>query len=212
MNPLEQKYIRDILEKEELSYYFDGGNEQAERKVLVVGEIYEDPFKVIQLDNLNASVKHPDILGTLMSLSLERKDIGDIVFGPNQAEFTLIPSKVKNVLYHLDKVKNIPVKAKVKDEAILLEPIVRDKLFTTSIASMRLDCMVASMSNTSRSKAQDIIKSGRVKLNFIQEKDQQAKLSEGDYISIGGLGRFKILEEKGKSRKNRIFVDYIKKE
>lgn len=211
LNPAVQKYTKAYLNGFNWPYLFDGANDGCERKVLLLGNLDSRPYSIIYIDNVDESISHRDILGVLISLGIDRDDIGDIVFNQSRVEFALINDSVNDVLYGLNQIKRTPIKAELKDSLDLQSSSREDLVFRGSVASMRLDCIIAEFAKTSRSKSQDLIKLGRVKVNHVEEKRINLSLEKDDIISISGIGRFQISGCEDLSRKNRIFVDYIKK-
>ena len=75
-----------------------------------------------------------------------------------------------------------------------------------TVPSLRLDCMVAAGFSTSRVKAAEAIAAGRVQVNWTTCQKSDATLSEGDVISVRGMGKCR-LESVGKiTKKGRVFV------
>lgn len=77
---------------------------------------------------------------------------------------------------------------------------------THSVSSMRLDNLVKETYRISRRKAAELINRKFVKVNFKTVEDPAMIILEGDLMSVRGLGRSRILEIGGKSRKHRTFV------
>ena len=69
---------------------------------------------------------------------------------------------------------------------------------------------MASAFSVSRSKAAEAIRSGQVFVNHMEALKADAVLQEGDRISWRGKGKVCLEEVGGKSRKDRIFVVFIK--
>jgi RNA-binding protein YlmH len=139
-----------------------------------------------------------------MALGIERSAIGDIVEDP--LALICLPElggfisenliKAGRAHIHLTqmKISEIPPRA----ENLLVK--------TDTVASLRLDTVLGSAFGLSRSKSLALIKAGRVSLNH-EECLQSAKIVAKDMIiSVRGLGRAKLLEIGGTSKKGRIFV------
>ena len=76
---------------------------------------------------------------------------------------------------------------------------------------MRLDNVLATVLNLSRSNALKLIASGKVKLNYRQvEKADQAVII-GGMISVRGYGRFRLAQRDGfsKSGKAKIVIESL---
>ena len=192
-------------------YSFTGGNTNAERKVLVLGDSTDTGFCIIRLQGIDSTISHRDILGTLISLGIDREKIGDIVFNNEIIEFALLNEAIDIVLFSLDRIKNVSVKAEVKDTNILQNSSIIDKSYKGTVASMRLDCIIAELIKTARTKAQTLIKQGKVKVNHVEERKINLLIDEDDVISVSGTGRFVIKSKGNLTKKNRTIIEYIKK-
>lgn len=207
-----QKYVKAILNNMNITdYSFTGGNTNAERKVLVLGDSTDIGFGIIRLQGIDSTISHRDILGTLISLGIDREKIGDIVFNNEIIEFALLNEAIDIVLFSLDRIKNVSVKAEVKDTNILQNSSIIDKSYKGTVASMRLDCIIAELIKTARTKAQTLIKQGKVKVNHVEERKINLLIDEDDVISVSGIGRFVIKSKGNLTKKNRTIIEYIKK-
>ena len=207
-----QKYVKAIFNNMNITdYSFTGGNTNAERKVLVLGDSTDTGFCIIRLQGIDSTISHRDILGTLISLGIDREKIGDIVFNNEIIEFALLNEAIDIVLFSLDRIKNVSVKVEVKDTNILQNSSIIDKSYKGTVASMRLDCIIAELIKTARTKAQTLIKQGKVKVNHVEERKINLLIDEDDVISVSGTGRFVIKSKGNLTKKNRTIIEYIKK-
>ena len=72
--------------------------------------------------------------------------------------------------------------------------------------SRLVDAVTAAGFSMSRAKAQELIASGRVQLNYRETLKSDAPVAEGDVISARGLGKFEIAGVGGLSKKGRTGV------
>ncbi|MDO5718550.1 MAG: YlmH/Sll1252 family protein [Tissierellia bacterium] len=212
LNPAEFKYAVDIVDKYQFDYNTYGGRDDVERKIISVGYLdEEDIFDIVYIEGIDQDIGHRDVLGAIINLGIDRSDIGDIVFNADRIEIAIIKNSSSNIVYNLNRINKMPVEPKIKESTILQKSGIEDIEMRASISSLRLDSIVAAFINTSRSKAQLLIKSGRVKLNHIIENAVDAKVDELDIISVSGKGRFQLTEIGGLSKKGRVFIEFIKK-
>ncbi len=73
-----------------------------------------------------------------------------------------------------------------------------------------MDNVVSNIGSMSRSKAQDFIKSGNVKLNWSNDISRNRLLEEGDVLSLRGKGKYKISGIVGHSKKGNIVLEIDK--
>ena len=77
---------------------------------------------------------------------------------------------------------------------------------STTISSLRLDVVLAAMTNLSRQKTQTLIQSGKVKVNWRMAEDASFECKEGDVLSARGFGRGKIVTIEGKTKKDKLRI------
>lgn len=82
-------------------------------------------------------------------------------------------------------------------------PELKVKEIRDTVSTLRLDAVAASGFSMSRGKAQELISSGRVQLNYRETLKSDAPVAQGDVISARGLGKFEVAEVGGLSKKGR---------
>ncbi len=196
------------------SFVLFGGYDNAKRKMLCVYNEYDEP----ELDDFpftaltvrfpkNFELSHRDFLGALMSLNIKRESVGDILID-NGACVMFVENSVAGVVTgELTKVGRVGVDIS-KGCEILSSMDLSDKFVSISgtVASMRLDCIVALALNMSRSKISPLIASGKVSVNNFERLSCDLNLKENDVFSVKGYGKFLLSEVGGKSRKDRMFI------
>jgi RNA-binding protein YlmH len=218
-SPEEQEAARVLLSKlpRQQSLFF-GGYEGAQRQICAFLPDWMDEedwqrgehFPICALEGQvppMASLNHRDYLGSLMALGISREKFGDIL--PLERGFQLI--MLKELLPVLEsqweKVGRYPVRlAPIALEALCpQEPKLRT--LRDTVASLRLDAVLAAGFQTSRSRAADLVGEGRVQRNHrpCERADQQVE--PGDVLSCRGLGKFILKKAEGKSKKGRIIIE-----
>lgn len=203
------------------SFAFWGGYEDAERTCPVflpeyIEEVDNDTAEItfvsVTVDKFNmksADFSHRDVLGSLMGLGLEREAVGDIVAKGGEGAFVLRKSVLPFVFESLLKIGRYPVEVRECPDMIFER---RDDFEEKSdtVASMRLDGILASVFSLSRSVASDKISAGLVQVNALTVKKTDFDVKEGDKISLKGSGKALLLKTDGLSRKGRIRIVYRK--
>jgi len=77
---------------------------------------------------------------------------------------------------------------------------------TDTVASLRLDTVLSAAFGMSRAKAAELIAAGRVSLNHQVCLRTDKEVVEDSLLSVRGLGRAKLMEIGGVSRKGRSFI------
>ncbi|MDO5047388.1 MAG: YlmH/Sll1252 family protein [Anaerococcus sp.] len=213
LDPFERRVIGSIAEKNGIKIKFVGANPRAERKIFIANPYYDDIdtsqyIRVMEFEKVE--IGHPDILGALIHLGLDRNKIGDISILEEKVEFVLLKEDAAFVKYNLFKVKREPIAIDFKDTNML--DLIEAKYIEKSgfISSLRLDNLIGLMVNSSRKKAKDLISKSLVKVDFQTITDPSYKVSESSPISIRGWGRFIFDGVSGRSKKDNYHVDYRK--
>ena len=196
MQLVAESYLRSVKFQR---YLFCGGYEAAERKRLVLFPEYTEPeceMAGIRLFRFQGkldyvSVTHRDFLGAIMGLGLRREKFGDLLV--RETGFDLfVQEEIADYLSDFE-----PPEQNIKELHIM-------------VASMRLDTILAHGLNLSRTKAMELIQSGRVKVNHSEVTDNDFLCRQDDLISCRGKGRLRIGELSGETKKGKLKVCILK--
>ena len=220
--------LTDFLDPRQqlISTYIIGGNgsvlieangqfEEPERKRLLIYPDYFQPsiadFDIticeLHYPSKFIQLKHPDVLGALLSIGLDRSKFGDIRLAESTIHFAVAREVLEYVKVNLDSIGKVKVQVKEIPEGATLLPVESrwiDQMLTTS--SMRLDTVLASIYPISRQKAAMLINAGRVKVNFAVREQVAFELHESDLISVRGYGRLVIKSIEGRTKKEKIRI------
>ena len=203
---LAERYRRE-LGGAELS--FEGGYPEAERKlaVLTPTEFYgeaEPPISVLALEHKGDAPGHRDILGALMALGIKRNRIGDIL---DRCDPPLVICEAALSDYLITELKKAGrTNLSVRRGEITALPEAEYRELTGTVASLRLDSVLAEGFRISRTKAAEEIRRGLVQLNWLECTDCSREIRQGDRISLRGSGKIELAEVGNQSRKGRLFV------
>ncbi|NLX63532.1 MAG: RNA-binding protein, partial [Clostridiaceae bacterium] len=197
---------------------FIPGYEGAVRTVLVflpdyleLSQLYQDeisPISVIRATYASSAKQpgHRDFLGSLMGLGIKRETIGDILVGKNSCDIVIMKEILPFLLSNFESAGQVKLSVSVIPYDEIIIPEQKYKLITDTVASLRLDSIVASGFSVSREKAASAIKAGFVSLQYQECNKADKTVTEGDIISVRGMGKIELLEIGNKSRKGRIFI------
>lgn len=214
LDPRQRFIVESVIgQNEELRIFTEGKFEDAERQRMLIAPSYFEatagdfqigvytinyPTKFVQL-------RHPDVLGALLSIGLDRSKFGDIRLTENTVQFALadeIADYVRANLTGIGKVK-VHVEA-VEETAPLIQNEEQWVESSFTVSSMRLDVVLATVVNISRQKSQSLISGGKVKVNWTVREAVAFELQEGDIISARGFGRMKVIMTEGRTKKDKI--------
>ena len=211
LTPAQQALIDKVSELERLcDISFYGGYEGAVRKVAVLRPkdcYYEEepPIEILTVKCVWGNTSNRDLLGAIMALGIKRGVLGDIA---DSAKPPFIVCQSKMAQYLIDELKSAgrcSLELERGWDGILPEPDYEN--ITATVASMRLDCVVAEAFAMSRALAAKLIKGEKVSLNYLVENSVCREVKEGDIISARGYGKAEISTQGGQSRKGRTFLE-----
>lgn len=197
--------FNDVLES---SIKLEGIFEDSERKMAAFLYDFDVdfPIKLICISNQSrfSTPVHKDYLGALMALGIRREKMGDLLCFDNKCIIPVCEDIHEYILFNLKSVGKSPCNVEVLEPGNFVMP---NKLFdeiNTNCASLRIDSVVSSMCNISRGSACDIIKSGKVLIDYCEVDSKDKKVSEGNIITVRGYGKYIIKEELGFTRNGNI--------
>ena len=215
LSPRELEMTRLLFGEPEGLHRF-GGYEEAERQMLIFLPEYMDEESLYWEDSavvcLRAvyyegdSLAHRDFLGALMGAGVARETVGDICVGKGSCDFfvtrEIAPWLLQN-FYSAGRTKfrlsEIPL-----TEASIPEPEIKE--IRDTLASCRLDAVISSGFRIGRSLASDYVNAGKAAINGLPCTKSDKTVSEGDKISVRGLGKIKLAQVNGTTKKGRISV------
>lgn len=189
---------------------FYGGWDGAERRICAFGEgveIADYPIACIAIgwNPKYATLSHRDLLGAVMSLGLERDATGDICLGAAEGTACLFAHRdvADYICANLESAKHARLRTAIVDTAPEMRPP-EGNVIRVTVQSERLDGVIAAGWRLSRAEAQRMIAAGLVKHNHMEERRGDARVAEGDLISVRGKGRLRVQSIDGETRRGRI--------
>ena len=172
---------------------------------MLFGEELFDAVTRLQITGSGYRVlAHRDYLGAILALGLERSALGDVVVIDEHSAAVFCDAKLADYLTTaLERIGADKVKAARIDNGAPLPPRATRPIQDT-IASPRLDCVVAALTGLSREKAQAMIRGGAVEANFMPAAKIDAEVCAGDMLSLRGYGRFVIRAFDGVTKRGRL--------
>ena len=204
------------------NYTIYGGRKNSDRSLIIfypdkitlemVEKNYSNIFEIIRIVLPSGqSYEHREFLSGIMKLGIKREKFGDIIVTDYGADIICL-KEVSNILS--DGLKELTRFRKAK---ISIENI--EKIYTKEneyddlkiiVSSFRLDNFVSELAKTSRTKAEEIIKEGRVFVNSINEYKDSKKINVNDIITIRGKGKF-IFDDVERKTSSQKYVVNIRK-
>ena len=191
-----------------------GGYEGAERCVarFTPPDAEPKPFPVATVEIAwprQQAPGHRDLLGAVMALGLRRDRLGDIALTPERAYLFADAALAETIAMGLTQAGRVNLTVKVADAPGAFTPT-EGETQTGTVPSPRLDAMVAEGFHLSRGAAAELISEGAVKLRHVLIQRPDARVEEGDAISVRGLGRLTVEAIGQPTRKGRLPVRLLR--
>ena len=149
---------------------------------------------------------HRDFLGSVLGLGIERAVVGDILITEcdgKEAVLLCDGSIAEFIISELTSVANDKVRTKKIGRGEWNAPERRMQPIHDTVASGRLDAVVAALCNLSRDKARTAVESGLVEIDFESEERPDRAVNAPAIISVRGVGKFRVLSLCDKTKKGR---------
>ena len=193
-----------------------GGFEGAERQMLVYLPDYLEADYLMQEDSplvcLRATFyegdapSHRDFLGALMGSGIAREAVGDICGGKGSCDFFVTQEIAPYILQNFTGAGRTKVHLEQIALCDVVVPQPEVKQVKDTLASLRLDSVIASGFRVGRSQAAQYVTSGRAAIDGLPREKPDKAIDEGAKISVRGLGKIKLTTVNGQTKKGRISV------
>ena len=169
----------------------------------VVSCLHISPVQVRFADDLS----HRDYLGALMNLGIDRGQIGDILIdrSDSSAYCFVLKTMAEYICRELCRVKHTTVlAAEVPPGKCAVRPEFEER--EGSVASERLDAVLAFVFRLARGKAQELIDREAVIVDGRTAHSGGSSLKAGSRVSVRGFGKFIYTGVVTSTKKGRLFV------
>ena len=191
------------------------GEEFLERKVIRFGKAeelgYEEDFPISciciepVMEKFSENLSHRDYLGALMSLGIERANLGDILIKEKKAYVFCLDRVVPYLLEHITQIRHTNVKSSIVSGKIdWLKP--QKERQTVLCPSERIDVVIAKLYHCSRSQSIELFRTKRIFVNSRLCENNSYQLKKEDIISVRGYGKFQYQGISHETKKGKISV------
>ena len=194
-----------------------GGYNSAERQMIafIPDALYyefEYPIKCIHIipkyPKFAEKLTHRDILGALMNLGIERNRLGDILCLEEDYYVFCDENIFDFIINELGKIRHTIVDlTEEKEYQHLQANICLEEQYDT-IASNRIDCIIAKAFHLSRSEASELLTSEKVFMNGKCITNCNQSCETGTIISVRGKSRFIFENCNTTSKKGKLRVKF----
>lgn len=213
----------EIRQVEGVPFTVYGGREDADRNVVAFLPSYMDAAAFLQNETENGDIvrcihitplnrrfteelSHRDYLGALMNMGIERDKIGDILTSETEAYVFMMADMAELIAKELCRVRHTSVQCHVvMPGQCTLEPKFEE--VSGSVASVRLDSILAMVYRVSRGKAQEVIRAENVFVDGRVVSDENYHLKPDQRVSVRGHGKFIFTGVGNTTKKGRIYAN-----
>lgn len=193
-----------------------GGYPDAERQMLVFLPEYLEESALMDEDSpvvcLRAtfyegdSPSHRDFLGALMGAGIARETVGDICVSKGSCDFFVTAEIAPYILQNFTSAGRTKLHLEAIPLSQVLIPEAETKQIKDTLASLRLDSVIATGFRIGRSLAAQHISAGKAAINGLPCEKPDKVVEEGAKISVRGLGKIKLTAVNDQTKKGRISV------
>lgn len=190
-------YVVDIIDK---GAFHDT---PVDELLAMAGE--DSPLRAVSIRGSGyRKLSHRDYLGSLLALGLEREVLGDIAIGDEETVVFCTARILPFLLTGVERIANDVVRIK---ETVVPDDFDRGQKYQPirdTIASPRLDCVVAALCNLSRGDAQGAVRAGLVEVDYDGEERVDCVVDIPCVISVRGVGKFVLRSLGAPNRRGRL--------
>lgn len=215
LSPRDLEMTRFLFGNLEGLYPF-GGYADAERKMLVFLPDYlteteltgeDSPLVCLRCSFFQGdSPSHRDFLGALMGAGIARETVGDICVGQGSCDFFVTREIAPYVLQSFTGAGRTKVRLEQIPVGEVQVPQPETKEIRDTLASLRLDSVIASGFRMGRSLAEKYIAAGKAAIDGLPCEKPDKQVGEGCKISVRGLGKICLRQVNGQTKKGRVSV------
>lgn len=205
-----------------LRYAFYGGYEEAERSIICfcpdyievktaaeLQQYFQDnptvePLALLRATPRGPSLTHRDYLGSLLGLGVKREWIGDILVGPTSADIIISRNLLDFLLTQYDKAGRVALEVQQLPLCQLQIPEKQRQQKRDTVASLRLDNVLAAAFDISRSQAQESIAKGIVFIDSVACLKADRVVATGEKLTLRGKGKAILLTVGTATKKGRL--------
>jgi RNA-binding protein YlmH len=189
--------------------------DDSERRVIGMGrsdEFYDFPVRLVKITagTKFSDIGHKDYLGAIMSLGVKREKFGDLVVQGGSCYAAVHEDVCSYLETNLTKVANSSCRVEVLDPDSTEKPKHKFEIVKTAAASLRLDCITAAICGISRTKCDELIRQGKVLVNYAAATKRDLEIKENDLLVIRGYGKFIFNDIEGSTRSGRLKIELKK--
>ena len=158
-------------------------------------------FKIIKKSKF-ITLEHKNYLGNILALGIKREILGDLIVKNDECYGIILENMFDFLKENLLRINSSPIEIFEVDENEV--PQNEFKELNIRLSSLRLDSLVSELTNLSRAMSVNCINLGNVQVNYEIQREKSCRIAVGDTVIIKKYGKFKIIEESGLTKKDKV--------
>jgi len=201
LDPREQELLKSKLKKNDYKIYKP--YKDSEKNIFYNKNI---PEVILYEIICRKELKHQEILGSIYALNISSELFGDILIIDGHYYVYVLGIARNYFENYFIKVGNSNIEL-IERDLNILEDYERDyQEIELNVSSERIDTVISSLINTSRSIIKDKQKDKEIFINYELVKDISKVFRAGDIFSIKRIGKFKYIGIKKITKSNHYIV------
>lgn len=210
------------------NFFFYGGFEEAERRLLIFAPDYMDvntekelelwfkespqdcPLSLLEVSYSKKSsgkaLSHRDFLGSLLAEGIRREKTGDILVEEEGAQIIVERELAPYLEANYSKAGRVSLTVKEESIAKIRFSHTEKEMEILSVSSARLDNVVAAAFGLARKEAVSAIQQGRVFVEGFEVLKPDYNLRGGEKVVLRGKGKVSYLGVAGTSKRGKLHI------
>lgn len=198
--------VSSILNKCHINYNVLNIFDDAEKKI-----IYTNNYPSIALLEIDTTcfLNHKDILGVLFHHNISVSKYGDIVIS-DKCYLPVLNSIKPYIISNITSIGNNNVRFIETDINNIKDFHYDFDEIELLVSSLRIDNVVSTITNCSRSSVDELFKNHFVFVNYLEQRKKTSLIKENDIIGIRRHGKFRFNKILKMTNKNKYIISILK--
>ena len=201
INQSELKNITYKLKSSEYNIYYP--YKECDKVILYKKEIPN--ISLYKIKSFN-KLRHQDILGSILSLNINEKYLGDIVIDNDNYYFYIISNMDDYIKENLKTISSYKVEIEKIDIDYLKDYERKYEEINIIVPSLRIDSVISRLIKTNRDNVHNKIDNREVILNYEVLAKNSYILKENDVFSIRKYGKYRFIKINNTTKKGNIVI------
>ena len=198
--------VSSILNKCHINYNVLKIFEDAEKMI-----IYTNSYPSISLLEIETTgiLNHKDILGVLFNHNINISKYGDIVIS-DKYYLPVLDSIKPYIISNITSIGNNNVRFIETNIDIIKDYHYNFVEMNLLVSSLRIDNVVSTITNCSRSNVDELFKNHFVFVNYLEQKKKTSLIKDNDIIGIRGHGKYRFNKILKMTNKDKYIISILK--